>query len=114
MIRFTNALQAWGNDDFEAVLKTDIEQLSVGELPLQRGMSASGYALDKEINVMILNVAETASCIQIKAGIFFLGTIPGACCADDPTPVDAQNEYCEVEFELDKTTAEATVSLVEA
>lgn len=114
MIRFTNALQAWGNDDFETVLKTDIEQLSVGELPLQQGMSASGYALDKEIKVMLLNVTETKDRIQVKAGIFFLGIIPGACCADDPTPVESQNEYCEVLLDIDKITAEATVSLVES
>lgn len=114
MIKFTTALQAWGNDDFETLLKADIEQLGVEQLPLQQGMSACSFVLDKEINVMVLNVAEASGCIQVKAGIFFLGIIPGACCADDPTPVEAQNEYCEVVFDIDKTTAEATVSLVES
>lgn len=114
MIKFTNALQAWDNADFETVLKADIEALGVGKLPLQHGMSIGSYALDKHISVMLLNVAEAAGSIQVKAGIFFLGVIPGACCADDPTPVEGQNEYCEVLLAIDKITAEATVSLIEA
>ena len=31
--------------------------------------------------------------------------------ADDPTPMCEQTEYCELWFDIDKTTAEARVSM---
>ena len=30
---------------------------------------------------------------------------------DDPTPVEPQNEYCELLFAIDKATAETTITL---
>jgi len=50
--------------------------------------------------------------IRVKAGIFYTGVIAGCSCADDPTPIDEQNEYCVVQFDIDRTTADATVTLL--
>ena len=61
---------------------------------------------------MIILVADDEGFIHVKAGIFYSGIIAGCSCADDPTPVDEQNEYCEVQFEINKKTAEATVALL--
>jgi len=113
MIRFAQALAAWGHDNFKAVLKRDIEQLSAIELPLQQGLSTGNYALDHDIGGMILGVRASKSCIHVKAGIFYYSIIAGCSCADDPTPVDERNEYCEVELVIDKISAEVTITLVQ-
>lgn len=112
MIRLTQSLTAWGTPDFEGVLKAEIERLGAEQLPLQQGLTTSSYALDDKLNVRIIRVSEEAGFIRAKAGIFYTGIIAGCSCADDPTPVEEQNEYCEVQLDINKTTAETTVSLL--
>jgi len=112
MIRLTKSLNAWGTPDFEDMLKSEIEQLGAEQLPLQQGLSTSSYALDDILNALIISVSEGASFIRAKVGIFYSGIIAGCSCADDPTPVDEQNEYCEVQIEISKKTAEATIALL--
>jgi len=112
MIRFTQALNAWGTVDFKVVLKREIEQLSVNELPLQQGLATGSHALDDDIEVMILNVQESDTSIQVKAGIFYKAIIAGCSCSDDPTPVDECNEFIEVIIDIDKALAEATITLL--
>lgn len=113
IIRLTRALNAWGTPEFPGILKREIEQLDAGQLPLQQGLSATSYVADKPFSVMILGVSETASVIHVRVGIFYAGIIAGCSCADDPTPVEAQSEYCVVRFEIDRRTGEATVTLVD-
>jgi hypothetical protein len=62
---------------------------------------------------MIINITEQEGLLLVKAGIFYRGVIAGCSCADDPSPMDETSEYCEVLFEIDRRTGEATVSLVE-
>jgi hypothetical protein len=112
MIRLAQSLIAWGTPDFEGTLKAEIEQLGVEQLPLQQGLTTSSYALDDKLNVRIIRVFEDAGFIRAKAGIFYTGIIAGCSCADDPTPVEKQNEYCEVQLDINKITAETTVSLL--
>ena len=112
MIRLTQALNGWGTPDFKEKLKQEIEQLGVKDLPLQQGLSSSSYAMDDKLNVVIMNVAEQADFIRAKVGIFYTGIIAGCNCADDPTPADEQNEYCEVQVDIDKSTAETNVILL--
>jgi hypothetical protein len=47
---------------------------------------------------MIISRADQPDCIQVKAGLLYTGIIVGCSCADDPTPVDEINEYCEMQF----------------
>jgi hypothetical protein len=63
--------------------------------------------------VVVLGVAEEPDYIRVKAGIFYQGIIAGCSCADDPTPVGEQTEYCVVQFDIDKQTAEARITLLE-
>jgi hypothetical protein len=111
MLRLSKSLGAWGTPDFNAVLKGELEQLGAEQLPLQQGLSAGSYALDTRLSVMIIAVSEQAGVIRAKAGIFYTGMVAGCNCADDPTPVEEHSEYCEVEVEIDRTTAAATVVL---
>jgi hypothetical protein len=112
MSRLSQSLNAWGTPEFVAVLKQELEQLGADRLPLQQGLSASSVALDDPISVMITGVAEDSGFIHVRAGIFYSGIIAGCSCADDPTPVSENNEYCEVRIDIDKATAEATISLL--
>ncbi|MBU2477874.1 MAG: hypothetical protein KKA36_02200, partial [Gammaproteobacteria bacterium] len=102
MIRLTKVTQAWGQPDFEVVLKTALEGLDVHHLPLQQGLSAGSYALDKDVRVMFIGAEEGVNTLQIKVGVFYTSIIAGCNCADDPTPVDELSEYCELLLEIDK------------
>jgi hypothetical protein len=112
MIQLPNTLNAWGTPEFERVLKHEIEQLNADCLPLQQGLSVSSYVTDRPFLARIIATNETNGLIRVKAGIFYTGVIAGCSCADDPTPVDELNEYCVVQFDIDRMTAEATVRLL--
>jgi len=112
MIRLPTALNAWNSPQFMAVLKREIEQLDGGLLPLQQGLTASSHALDDRFDAMIIGATEESGFIRARVGVFFSGLITGCSCADDPTPVEPQSEYCELLFAIDKATAEATVTIL--
>lgn len=105
MIKLEKSLQAWGTSDFNAVLKQELAQLAPGQLPLQQGLSTGNYVSDAPITVAIHSVTEKDSVIRVKAGIFYQGTIGGCSCSDDPTPASEINEYCEVQLDIDKSSA---------
>jgi hypothetical protein len=113
MIRLTKTLNAWGTPGFEGTLKAEVEQIDADQLPLQQGLSSSSHVTDSQHKVMVIRVADDEGFIHVTAGIFYSGIIAGCSCADDPTPIDEQNEYCEVQIEINKKTAEATVTLLE-
>ena len=112
MIRLDKSLRAWGMADFKAILKREVEELGADHLPLQQGLSVSSHVAGSPITMMIHRVAETDEVIRIKAGIFYQGIIAGCSCADDPTPSSENNEYCEVQLDIDKTTAATEVALI--
>lgn len=109
MIHLSQSLLAWKSPAFDNVLKQEIGQLDAAQLPLQQGLSATSYALDDKFDVMIISVADDPGFIHAKVGIFYSGILSGCNCADDPTPVEPQSEYCEVRVSIDKATAQATV-----
>lgn len=112
MARFTHSLQAWGSARFAEVLKREVEALRVDELPLQQGLAQGSQVLDDARTAMIISFSETDTSICAKVGIFFHGILAGCSCADDPTPVDTLNEYCEVLLTIDKANAETTAMLI--
>jgi len=111
MIRLKKSLHAWGTDAFNRVLKQEIEQLDAQMLPLQQGLSYSSMATHGEFSVLVISTREERDSLHVKAGIFYSGVIAGCSCADDPTPVPEQNEYCEILVDINKTTAEAGITL---
>ncbi len=112
MIQLPNTLKAWGSPEFSDVLKQEIEQLDARHLPLQQGLSISSQVTERPFQAMIISVTEEDRWTQVKAGIFYTGVIAGCNCADDPSPVDEQNEYCVVRLDIDRLTAETTVTLL--
>ena len=113
MIKLISSLEAWGTPDFENTLQEEIKKIETKLLPLQEGLSQSSYVSDADISVLILNVSETVYDILAKTGIYYAGVIAGSCCSDDPTPMSELNEYCEVQFNINKLTAETTVTLLD-
>lgn len=81
-------------------------------LPLQQGLSQSSYSIGANLKAIIISVTEGDGFVRAKTGIFYTGIVAGCSCADDPTPVDELTEYCQVQFDIDKTTAETTVTLL--
>jgi hypothetical protein len=111
MLKLTDSLEAWGGPDFETAMKEEIQRLDHKMLPLQEGLSQSSHVSDAKISVVILKVSEARDSICVKTGVFYAGIIAGSCCADDPTPVTENTEYCEVLFDINKITAETVVTL---
>lgn len=112
MIRFDKALHAWGTPEFPAVLKDEIERLDADLLPLQQGLARSSHVAARRPSAMILSAAADGRCLRARAGIFYAGIIAGCSCADDPTPVDEIDEYCEVGIDIDRHTAVVTITLL--
>lgn len=110
MIKLGQALRAWGTPEFEATFKQEIVQ-SADQLPLQQGLTIGNYVAADPITVAIISVAELGNIIRVRAGIFYTSVIGGCSCADDPTPISKNNEYCEVEMDIDKVTAATAVAL---
>lgn len=107
------SLSHWGSNGFNDSLKEAIIAMDIHQLPLQQALSQSSHVSDSKINVIILNTSDNENSIIAKVGIFYYGIIAGSCCSDDPTPVDEIQEYCELEFLIDKTTSEYTTTLLD-
>ena len=112
MIKLDKSLLAWGTPAFKATLKQEVERLNVDLLPLQRGLTTGSYVLTNPHTVMVHSISEVGKFICVSAGIFYQSVIAGCSCADDPTPVNENSEYCEIRLEIDKVTAQTTVMLV--
>ena len=107
------SLQAWGTPAFRDTLKAEISALGPADLPLQQGLSHPSSVSDTPPQAVILNASDEGDCLRIKAGLFYAGIIGGCSCADDPTPVEEQTEYCEVILEIDKSTGETKAALLQ-
>lgn len=114
MIHFRKSLDAWNQPDFEAVFKQEVRDLEPESLPLTSGLTRSNSVVGSEIDPVIYRADETEGSVCIKAGIFYSGVIAGSCCADDPTPPCEQTEYCELQFDINKRTAQVTIVLLES
>jgi len=68
--------------------------------------------LGENLSVMIIGTSEAPDYIRVKAGVFYTSIIAGCSCADDPTPIDELSEYCEVQFDINRLTANTQVSLL--
>ncbi len=112
-IRFPLTLQALDSDAFKKTFKAEVLSLGASSLPLQQGLRYSSYANGDSLSASILNIEVSDTVINIKAGLFYTGIISGCNCADDPSPIDEYNEYCEVLFTIDRKNAAASVVLID-
>jgi hypothetical protein len=101
------SLAAWRTPAFEATLKQEL-RAQAGALPLQQALAATSIALDHDIQVMVMRAADAGASIEVDVGVFYAGLVAGCSCANDPTPVEPQNEYCELRVSIDKGSAAAS------
>lgn len=113
MIYLPLSLLAWNSDTFNTVIKQELCSIDKNLLPLQEGLRYSSMANVDSLSVSVLNSEDDEEQILVKAGLFYTGIIAGCNCADDPTPIDENNEYCEVLFRINKQTAETIVTLTD-
>ena len=104
MPKFTNSLSAWNTESFTRTLKSEIEHLPKGSLPLDRGTSQGGLVDDSNIVATIIRVADGGGSIEADVGIFFTEIVGGCSCGDDPM---TEHAYCEMRVTIDRTSAEA-------
>ncbi len=113
MIKLTKTIQALNSGSCKKVAKEEIQNIEPDLLPLQQGLSLSSYVSNMPFSAVILNIKEENNSLNIKTGIFYTGIIAGCSCSDDPSPTDEQNEYCELQFSIDKDTADTEVKILE-
>jgi len=109
MKRLPNSRKHWQSAGFEQALKTELEGLRAGTLPLEQATSRGGIVDDSDISVTVIEAIESGRSIQARAGVFFTEIVGGCSCGDDPV---AENAYCEILIHIDKTTAEAEFALI--
>ena len=112
MILLKDAVQAWGTRDFGNVLKEELENIGLKGLPLQEGLSSSSVALDDQLQVVLLGIEDDSDRIFVTASLFYTGIIAGCSCADDPSPVEAQNEHCDIIVSIRKSSGQASIRLL--
>jgi hypothetical protein len=110
MLYLPEALAAWNTPAFNDALKRELEAAGPAALPLQQCLSVSSYALDDGCTAMVIGAGAESGLIRARVGVFFHGIIAGCNCADDPTPVEPQHEYCELEIAIDRSTGATTIS----
>ena len=99
------SLAAWQTPAFAATFCHEVAQLPPGVLPLQQALAMGSHVVERAPQVMLLSSRGSEHHLEIRAGIFFNTVIAGCNCADDPTPVEENNEYCELLFRIDRHTA---------
>ncbi len=111
-LRLPDSLTAWDSPAFQATLKRELET-QAALLPLQQELTSSSVVSGDRIEVMVISAEADARSIQARVGVFFSGIVAGCNCADDPTPVEPQNEYCELLVSIDRATAGAVVNVAD-
>lgn len=107
-MRLPESVRTWGTADFPATLKRELADRA-DELPLQQALSGTSAVADETVTVVLLAVQADATRIEAKVGIFFGGILAGCSCADDPTPIESQTEYCELQLTIDRATGDASI-----
>jgi len=111
MILLPESLKSWNTPEFDATLRNEVRSLGANHLPLQEGLTVGGYALDENLDAKILRAAADDAFIRVRVGIFYSSIIAGCSCADDPTPINENSEYCEADIAIDRQTAEARINI---
>lgn len=103
-----DSARAWGTADFPAALKRELAE-HADELPLQQALTGTSAVADEPVTVVLLDAQADETSIHAKVGVFFAGILAGCSCADDPTPVEPQTEYCELRIAIERATGHASL-----
>jgi hypothetical protein len=111
MIHLPKARDAWKTPGFDLVLKGELEAIDSSQLPLQQALTLSSIVSTEPFSAIVLDRKATEGTIRCRVSIIYSGIIAGCSCADDPTPMDTQTEYCELLLEIDQSSADTQVVL---
>lgn len=109
MTKLPESVDCWGSGAFEQTLKTEIENLESGVLPLEKGGMRGGAIDDSDISVTVIKVADNGHSIEAKIGVFFHEITAGGSCGDDPM---LENAYCVLQASIEKSTGEAQFTVI--
>ena len=113
MMHLPKSLDAWNTPAFNNTLVQEILAQDFNLLPLQQGLTHGAYALVDELRLSVIGVTHDGDTIKAKASLFYTSAIPGCNCADDPTPEETYNEYCELLFRISAKSAITTIELMD-
>ena len=108
--RLPRSAHAWGTPAFEATLKSELADEGAAWLPLQACLSHTSVALTDDIEIVLLGSEPRGGRVLLRVGVFFQGLQAGCGCADDPTPVEPETEYCELSLILDPSDGRVTLT----
>jgi len=100
-------------NELEATFKAEIAALAPGDLSLERGMSHGSIAKADALSAMVITSTIDPTRVRIHAGLFFTSVVAGCACANDPTPMNDEPEYCEAVFEIDRPGGAAHMQLLD-
>lgn len=96
-------------ETLSAQLKTQLEALPINDLALHQATTQGGAIADKPISISILNITESNTTIQVRAGMFFTEVVGGCNCHDDPVEY---NGYGITQITIDRQTGNADIQLL--
>ena len=114
MLSLPESRDAWEGPDFEQVFVAEVQQLRREQLPLLAAMEHGNQVPEGEVKVMVLQRQRTGDRLSVTAGVFFSSVIGGCNCADDPSPIEENTEYCELVFRIDPASGATQVELRQA
>ena len=109
MRKFSDSLKPWNTESFNRALRSDIESLESGALPLEKCVFQGGYIDDSNVTVTVLGATDDEESIQARVGVFFTEIVACCGCGDEPMH---QNAYGEILIRIDKQTAEVDLDVV--
>jgi hypothetical protein len=108
---------AWKSPAFQPTLVDELQTLGpyhpVLRPLLQASLMQTSAVAEAPIGVQVLSTQEEPGRIRVHVGVFYAGIIAGCNCADDPSPVDAITEHCELVLDIDPGTGRAGAALCE-
>lgn len=110
MISLAQTLDYWDTDQFQQVLKHELEQLEPGTLPLTQATQQGGLVDDTDISVTVISAQDQDRSILARVGVFFTEIVGGCSCGDEPM---ACNNYCDLELSIDKQTGLTSITILE-
>jgi hypothetical protein len=102
MSRLPRSLIAWGTPAFVSILKSELEALPAGSLPLDDATTQGGRVDGEGITVTVLQAADAGDAIHARVKVFFTEVVGGCSCGDEPMRIPA---HCALRVEITKADA---------
>jgi hypothetical protein len=107
MIFLPQSLATFNRMEFAATIKQELALQDDFAQLLQQTMQFGSCALLDELEIMLNKVEADERQIHIEVGAFYHSIIAGCNCADDPSPVEKNNEYAEIGITIERASAQA-------